>query len=758
MKAFLLVFLNRKLITMKMQGHRLLLLLTFFSFFLGYAQVKISGKVAFRNKGVAEVNVTLKDTYDGATTDAQGNFSFETSEKGNHILTFIHPKYETVEKPVLIESQDLSVSVDLKEQISEIDAVVVSAGSIEASDKKRATALLTPIDIYTTAGADGQISSALNYLPGVQKVGESEGLFIRGGTGTEAKIFMDGSLINNYFSNSVPGIAGRDRFNTSLFKGNIFSSGGYSALYGQALSGALMLESVDLPDQSSYDVGISPIFLSAGFQKLGDNKNYSYGATLGYSILSLMQKVINFNTDFIDAPQGLNGDFNVRIKTKSGSFFKYYGMYDSNKMGVKSESLEPGYDFNMIRLKGKNTYHNLSFRQKFGKYLLNAGTSYSYNQSDLNFSTQTNDVESERTQLLTDGNYINFKAVLERKINKISALRGGFEFNNTDEKLNFDAVNKHYKDLISSVFAETDLGFSNALSAKIGVRAEHSSFLDKSNIAPRLALAYRLATNWTTSLAYGLFFQNPESKYINGPADLDFQKSQHYILQIQRASEGRSLRLEAFYKKYDQLVKTINIIPGVSQNQQVQNAFNNNGYGYAKGLELFWRDKKSFDNIDYWISYSFLDSKRDFMNYPVSLKPNFASAHTLSAVAKRFIPEWKLGVNLSYTYSKGRPYYDILTQNTTNIIRHEGSLKDYNALNISFNYLPNLGKKDSKAFTVLVLSISNVLGAKNVYGYNFSMDGTRSSAVVPPVNTFVFVGAFISFGVDRTQDAINNNL
>ncbi|MFP3596531.1 TonB-dependent receptor [Chryseobacterium sp. SIMBA_029] len=743
---------------MKTQGHRLLLLITFLSFFLGYAQVKVSGKVAFRNKGVAEVNVTLKDTYDGATTDAQGNFTFETSEKGNHILTFTHPKYETVEKPVLVESQDLSVSVDLKEQISEIDAVVVSAGSIEASDKKRATALLTPIDIYTTAGADGQISSALNYLPGVQKVGESEGLFIRGGTGTEAKIFMDGSLINNYFSNSVPGIAGRDRFNTSLFKGNIFSSGGYSALYGQALSGALMLESVDLPDQSSYDFGISPIFLSAGFQKLGDNKNYSYGATLGYSILSLMQKVINFNTDFIDAPQGLNGDFNVRIKTKSGGFFKYYGMYDSNKMGVKSESLEPGYDFNMIRLKGKNTYHNLSFRQKFGKYLFNAGASYSYNQSDLNFSTQTSDVESDRTKLLTDGNYINFKAVLERKINKISALRGGFEFNNTDEKLNFEAVNKDYKDLISSVFAETDLGFSNALSAKIGVRAEHSSFLDKNNIAPRLALAYRLATNWTTSLAYGLFFQNPESKYINGPADLDFQKSQHYILQIQRASEGRSLRLEAFYKKYDQLVKTINITPDVSQNQQIQSAFNNDGYGYAKGLELFWRDKKTFDNIDYWISYSFLDSKRDFMNYPVSLKPNFASAHTLSAVAKRFIPEWKLGVNLSYTYSKGRPYYDILTQNTTNIIRHEGSLKDYNALNISFNYLPNLGKKDSKSFTVFVLSISNVLGAKNVYGYNFSMDGARSSAVVPPVNTFVFVGAFISFGVDRTQDAINNNL
>ncbi|MFC3159980.1 TonB-dependent receptor plug domain-containing protein [Chryseobacterium arachidis] len=619
---------------------------------------------------------------------------------------------------------------------------------------------MTPIDIYTTAGADGQISSALTYLPGVQKVGETEGLFIRGGTGTESKIFMDGSLINNYFSNSVPGIAGRDRFNTSLFKGNIFSSGGYSALYGQALSGALMLESVDLPDQSSYDLGFSPIFLNAGFQKLSDNKNSSFGATLGYSNLKLMQEVFNFNTNFSEAPQGLNADFNFRIKTKSGGFFKYYGMYDSNRMGVKVPSLEPENDFSSVNLKGKNTYHNVSFKQKFGKYLLNAGTSYSFNRSDLDFSTQKNDLETGNTKLLSDGNYINFKAVLERKINKISALRGGFELNSTSEKLNFnDFVNKHYKDLISSAFVETDLGFSNQLSAKIGVRAEHSSYLGKSNIAPRFALAYRLAKDWTTSFAYGLFYQNPESRYINGPANLDFQQSQHYIFQIQRATDGRSLRLEAFYKKYDDLLKVKNLPYVDGQNQYVQTADNNNGYGYAKGAELFWRDKKTFENIDYWISYSFLDSKRDFMNYPVSLKPNFASEHTISAVAKRFVPKWKTGFNLSYTYAKGRPYYDIATNEESQYyVRKEGSLRDYNALNFSVNYLPNLGKKDAKAFTVLVLSVSNILGSKNVYGYNFSMDGARNSAVVPPVNTFVFVGAFISFGVDKTQDAINNNL
>ncbi|WP_226063610.1 TonB-dependent receptor [Kaistella polysaccharea] len=727
---------------------KILCLLIFCSSIGATAQISISGKVSFKNKGVKDISVTLKDTYDGATTDSDGNYSFQTSVKGTQILVFSNSKFVDIEKPISLGSENVIINSDLKEQISEIDAVVISAGSIEASDKKRATVLLTPIDIYTTAGADGQISSALNYLPGVQKVGENEGLFVRGGSGVETKIFMDGSLINNYFSTSVPGIPGRDRFNTSLFKGNIFSSGGYSALYGQALSGVLILESVDLPETSSYDFGISPLFVNASLQKLSTDKTYSYGASLSYFNLGLIQKIASYNTNFIQSPQGLGGDLNFRFKTKSGGMFKYYGNFDFNKLIVKSPSLNPEYEEIQTGLRANNLYQNLSFRQKFGKYLLNVGTSYSYNDSDLQISTLSKNIESPQNFFSTKNNYLNFKTVLVRKINKISAIRAGFELNTAQEENN--ATTK-YDDIISAAFAETDLGLSNNLSFKLGIRAEHSSYLNTENYAPRFAVAYRLSKEWTTSVAYGIFYQNPESKYLNSDQPLTFQKADHYIFQLQRSSEGRSLRLETFYKNYTQLTKTFG-------EDYYQMADNNNGSGYAKGVEVFWRDRKTLKNIDYWISYSFLDTKRDFLNYPVSLPPGFAAKHTLSVVAKKFVTSWKTGFNMSYTYASGRPYYDIISENKTNIIRHEGTLKDYSGLNFSLNYLPNLGNKDAKTFTVLVLSISNILGRKNVFGYNFSADGQRRSAVLPPVNTFVFIGAFISFGVDKTNDAINNNL
>ena len=47
-------------------------------------------------------------------------------------------------------------------------------------------------------------------------------MLVRGGTGAETKLFMDGNLINNYFTNSVLRIAGKDRFITSLFKEMFF--------------------------------------------------------------------------------------------------------------------------------------------------------------------------------------------------------------------------------------------------------------------------------------------------------------------------------------------------------------------------------------------------------------------------------------------------------------------------------------------------------------------------------------------------------
>lgn len=730
------------------------------------AQVTIKGVVTDNKaRPMYGVSISLKDTYDGATTDSTGKFSFTTTEKGEQLLVASAVGFRVFEQSLKLETTAvIDLKIQLKEEVTELKAVIISAGTFEASDKKKGT-VLNSIDVATTAGANADVIGALKTLPGAQQVGESEGLFVRGGTAAETKSFIDGTLVNNFFYSGVPNIAQRGRFSPFLFKGTVFSTGGYSALYGQALSSALILESIDMPEQSEGNIGISVIGLNGGLQHLAKNKKSSFGFSYGYTNLWLAFAVIKQKQDFFSIPQYHSGDANFRIKTSATGIVKYYGYFSSNKLGFRKNSIDSLNYKDAFQLKNVNMYHNLSWKEKISPlWKLNAGISYTNNKDDIqgNMQDATNKdvvltgLEFKDFTVHTKGNYFNAKAVFERKLPGLSAFRGGAEYNySKDNSLYTDYNNQQYsstiKENLSALFAEADVYITNGLAAKLGTRFEYSSLFSKSNIAPRISLAYKLDKESQASLAYGIFYQSPENKYLSDPGQLNFSKATHYIAQYLKMGKLTTFRTELFYKKYNDLLKT-EMINGT------QLATSNNGFGDAKGFELFWRDKKTIKNLDYWISYSYLDTKRDYLNFPSAIRPNFASKHTASLVMKKFVTEWKTGFNMSYTYASGRPYYNIYNDGNENKFSDRGETPDYHNVSFSMNYLPKLFTKGAGKFTVFVLSVNNIFGIKQKFGYSYSYNGYRKEAIVPTSGTFVFIGAFISFGVDRTEDAINNNL
>ena len=746
----------------------LLLISLLLSFCFTKAQTKISGQVVKNNRPLYGVSIVLKNTYDGATTDSMGKYSFTTSEKGEQTLEFTLSGYTAVNKKIILATTPIVQDISLKEQVTELKAVVISAGSFAASDKIKG-AVLSDIDIVTTPSANGDITSAFKSLPGTQQVGESEGLFVRGGTATESKIFMDGNLVNNFFYTSTPGIATRGRFNPFLFKGTVFSTGGYSALYGQALSSALILESKDLPEKTEADLSVSVVGIGGGIQHLAKNKKSSWGVSVNYTNLWLAFNVIKQRQDFFQIPIVKQTDANFRIKTKYGGFIKYYGYVSANTTGFRSGDIDSVTLKNAFSIQNLNTYQNLNWKDNIGNgWKINTGISFSTNKDDINNESQ-NAQNEKVTNINSAYSYKNFtlnniakyaqaRLVLEKKLFGISAIRFGADYFYSNEKTTYTLnngtkFNQQVKDNIIAAFTETDIYVTNNLAAKIGTRLEHSQIINKWNIAPRVSLAYKVGNNSQASFAYGIFYQNPERKYLPGLASLDYSKANHYIFQYTKQTRDITFRTEVFYKKYDKLFKTATDMNGREL------AANNNGYGDAKGIELFWRDKKSIKNVDYWFSYSYLDTKRDFLNYPTAIQPSFAATHTAAFVFKRFVLPIKTGFNLSYNFATGRPYYRIAKDAQNKYaITDAGKTINYNSMSFSVNYLPGLGKKNSKSFAVWVLGVSNVLGQSQVYNYNYSADGSRKEAVIPPSKRFVFIGCFVSFGIDRTQDAINNNL
>ena len=749
----------------------LLLVLILSASFNGMGQLTISGKMIDTKGNLLQgASISLKDSYDGTTTDSLGKFSFTTTEKGAFILEATLTGYSSYSNNITIEKENIELLITVKELITSLKAVVITAGSFEASDKKKGT-VLTPLDIVTTASAEGDITGALKTLPGTQQVGETGGLFVRGGTATESKIYIDGNLVNNFFYSSLPGIASRGRFNPFLFKGTIFSAGGYSALYGQALSSALILESTDLPEKTTGSLGLSVIGAGGGIQKLSNDKKSSWGATYNFTHLGAAFAVIKQKQDYYQNPVFHEGDVNFRMKTKRGGMLKYYGYWSIGKVGFRTADIDSATLNNAFNLDNNNTYQNLHLRENIGSgWKLLSGISFSTNKDDVKNELQNPETNKKpiglsptyafkNYQLLSRQYFAQARIVLEKKLNGLNVLRFGSDYfynkeNATYTLFNGEKFETALTENLYAAFAETDFYLSNDIAVKVGTRMEHSQIVDKWNIAPRLSLAYKLKDNSQVSFAYGIFYQNPESRYQPAVQGTGFAKATHYILQYQRITALRSFRTELFYKKYNQLFKTGNDMFG----REV--AVNNDGSGYAQGLEFFWRDKKTLKNVDYWISYSLLDTKRDYLNFPRVMAPGFAAKHTASLVVKKFVLPLKTGFNASYNFASGRPYYHLKYDNNQDkyMVADAGKTINYNNLGFSVNYLPNLGNNSKKTFIVWVLSVSNVLGQKQVFNYSYGPVTGNKQEIGPTSKRFVFIGCYLSFGLDRTQDAINNNL
>ncbi|MEP7170405.1 MAG: TonB-dependent receptor, partial [Bacteroidota bacterium] len=370
-------------------------------------------------------------------------------------------------------------------------------------------------------------------------------------------------------------------------------------------------------------------------------------------------------------------------------------------------------------LRNNNFYSNISYKEIIkNKWTVFSSASYSKNIDHVNIGSD---------KLVSKTDVTQGRITVTRNLGELTLIRFGGELQKPVYNTSFNQYVIDKDELYEAAYTEADIYITKKLVSRLGGRLEHSKLLDKYNIAPRASVAYKVSTNNQFSFAYGDFFQLPDQRYIAVLNNLDFEKATHYILNFQHLDDKRTFRIEGYYKDYTHLLK---IIPDT----------NTNGSGYAKGFEIFLRDKKTIRYGDYWISYSYLDTKRNYLNYPESIIPTFASKHTFSVVFKYFFPKPSISAGITYVYATGRTYYTPLFD--------PDKTKDYNILSLTFNKLTSI----KKHFTVIVASIGNVLGFENVYTYNYSSDGKRKEGVGATQLRSFFVGIFISIGEDRNEE------
>lgn len=701
-----------------------------------FAQTTITGKVTDK-KGdpINGANVYLDGTYDGTATIDNGTFTFTTEETGEQTLIVSFISFETYHLTDLVKNLK-NITIKLKEDVNTLDAVIVNAGSFKAGENAKVTAL-KPLDVVTTAGAMGDFVGALQTLPGTSNVAEDGRLFVRGGDAEETQIFVDGMRVFSPYSPTANNIPTRGRLSPFLFKGITFSTGGYSAEYGQALSSVLLLNSIDEPEEKRTDISLMTVGLGIGNTQKWEKNSLSVNAS--YINLQPYQELYPDNNEWHKPVQSFGGEAVYRHKINTNGLLKLYGAFSTVNFDLTQEdiNIQEGIRFGM---KNRNLYFNASYKDFLkNDWSIQTGLSYANDYSDL-------DIIEDTVQDTENAAHIKLK--LSKFYNSRFRLNFGAEyfitsFNKDYTALNEDTYNYTFNNNITASFAEANIFFSKKLAANIGLRGEYSSLLNEFTASPRASVAYKSGANSQVSLAYGQFYQNPKNEYLKFNTNFSAENTSHLIANYQYVKNKQIFRAEAYYKDYNNLVKYNTEQPLPTAN------YSNNGGGFAKGVDLFWRDNKTIKNTEYWVSYSYLDTKRDYKNYPTKATPSFASQHNASVVLKHFISNLKSQVGLSYNFASGRNYTD---PNKSGFLNSKA--KNYNAVNANWAYLISQQK-------ILYFSVSNVFGTQNVNGYQFKNQANtngvfESRTIKPAADRFFFVGFFWTISDNKKDNQLDN--
>ncbi|MCG8699620.1 MAG: hypothetical protein MI922_16315, partial [Bacteroidales bacterium] len=599
---------------------------------------------------------------------------------------------------------------------NQIEDIVVTAGAFEASDEKKSV-VLKPLDIVTTAGGAADIYETMKMLPGTQQVGEQEGLFVRGGSANETVTIIDEMVVHKPFFSSVPDVPQRSRFQPFLFKGTMFSTGGYSSQYGQAMSSALILNSTDLADTTETAMGLNMAGANAYHAHRWDNTSLAVSAE--YANLSPYFKLIEQRTDWTKAPEALNSEVVFRHRFSDRDMFKVYMLGSNSDIAMNYQTLNNDSIFMQhFDLNNKHLFINSSYKNYLSnKYSLFTGVSYTYDGDDIiNYGLKVN----------SEKQYLQAKTILTRYLNNKASLKAGAEYQfNTQEGV-YGNYESSAEAQYSAVFAELSYRIGGRFATRSGIRVLSSTFSNQTKVAPRLSCSYLTGVNSQVSVAYGVYYQHTDDSIRYQSKNLEMENAEHYIANYQWTGDERVFRVEAYFKRYHNLARVT----------QKYTSYDNSGYGYARGVDVFWRDEKSIRNSDYWISYSYIDTKRKYRNYPNELTPQYVSNHNASVVYKYSIPGITTTIGGSYSYASGRSFYHF----AGNSLNFTEQTPDYHNLSISVSKLSSVFGN----FAVFYAAVYNVLNRENILAYRYSPNGRLRVETGPTSLRSFFIGCFIS--------------
>jgi hypothetical protein len=771
------------------------LIFTFIFFFVSNFSIAqnnkktISGYVQDIKNGESMIGVSvyIKELGNGNTTNAYGFYSLTVPE-GSYTLVFTYIGYNKVYKTININSEDINFNLEMIEESTALQEVIVSAKkeddnvkSIEMSVNKismktiqKMPALLGEVDLVRS----------IQLLPGVSSIGEgSSGFNVRGGGVDQNLVLLDEAPVYN--SSHLFGFF--SVFNPDAVKDVKLIKGGIPAQYGGRISSILDVKMKEgNAKKLEVNGGIGVIFsrLSIEAPILKDKASFIFAARRSYiDVLAkpfLKGDIKDSKFNFYD----LTAKINYKISEKDVLFLSGYfgrdvfGAQFGFDWGNSTTSLRWNHVFNNKLFLNTTAFYS-NYAYKLGTNLRNNGKdSFEWNSNIISYSFKPDFTYyiSPNNSLSFGGQaiYYTFKPGLaiatsagesrsfgqadkfaseisayignETKLGKSISLQYGVRYSS------FDYLGKGFGYTFAPyVFKETENAQRrNVLTTKEYKKGE--SIQNYGNFEPRFSANITINNSSSIKLSY-----NRTAQYLHlmsntaASTPLDIWTPSTNNIKPQLADQVALGVFKNFGKEENDFETSIELYYKKLSNQidYIDNSdlFLNEyfegdllfGKGRAYGAEFFV--KKNKGKFNGWLSYTLSRTERQVIGVNANkwFPSRFDRTHVTNIVAMYDLNKrWSFSSNFAfytgvpYTFPRGKFAYDnFILPDNENSSRNDSRVTNYHRLDLSATLLAKRGlfKKGTANWVFSIYNAYNRRNAFSVYFRQNEDDNTKTEAV-----------------------------
>lgn len=711
-------------------------------------------------------NIIVPGTNFGAATNENGYFKIENLPVNTYQVRASVIGYNQLTKTdVVIQSgKPAEVNFELVPQAIELGDVTVTSDYFR-KDPLEVNSIrnFSYEEIRRSPGGFEDVIRALSILPGVAQADAGRNdLIVRGGAPSENLYLIDGIEVPNINHFGTQGATGGplSYVNLDFVRETSFSTGGFSALYGDKLSSVLDIKLRDgREDRFGGKATISASQFGLNLEgPITEKSNFIFSARRSY--LDFIFKAANFSfvPEYYDVL--LKADFNPH--TKDAFSFLFISAFDN----VKFFNNDADQRFDNSRILGSDQVQyvaGFTYRHLFTNGFFNISLSRNYV-----------DYNSRQRDSLLNPIFINkskeeensLRADLVFKLSKTSEINlgGTTKLIEADYDIFFPNFVTTFGDTLPITSLNTRNNYTkfgiytnynsllfNRLTANLGVRSDIFTALNKKvYFSPRFSLSYALTDLTNINFSTGIYYQSPSYIWLEAfesNRDLKMIKVNQFVLGFdQRISADALLKVEAFYKDYNNYpTSTIrpylvlaNTGAGFAGSDDNFSSFGleplvDAGFGKARGVELSVQKKLS--DIPYYGIFSFTYSKSDYTSLDGIERTGSYDQNWIINLSGgyKFNEFWE--VSSKFRFASGKPYTPFLFDGSQLII-------DYNSHRLKSSHSLDIRVDKRWYFSgwtlITYLDIQNIYNQKNQSGIRWDRremrtDESSSIGILPSI-------------------------